>query len=347
MYSKFFKRVVSKGTYRPEIDGLRFIAIIAVLIFHVDAFLTLYMDKPSMLSKIWFTGHYGVPLFFSISGFVLSSQILKTKNFSYKQYLIRRIERIEPPFLITTIVFYLLLSFRDGFDSEKNYSLFRVLTYTSNFDTNLINVVTWSLEIEVVFYLLLPLLYLLAKDSIWKWSVIALCTFIFSQFYRLPFLTTYFHWFAIGIIIAILETKKPYTYVSELLGQTITLSCLILFFGLAHYETLLTIEIIQPILLFIFLYGILIQKYFLKYLSFTPFTIIGGACYIIYLIHFQVISVSGHFLISIIAYRELLALVLVVVTTVLCLLAFPILERPFMKKGWWKLKLRNHKFYKR
>ncbi|MEP2281014.1 acyltransferase [Maribacter sp.] len=338
MYLKRFKRVVSKGTYRPEIDGLRFIAIMTVLIFHVDAFLTLYMDKASILSNLWFTGHYGVPLFFSISGFVLSSQILKTKKFSYKQYLIRRIERIEPPFLITTIVFYSLLSFRDGFDSEKNYSLFRVLTYTSNFDSNLINVVTWSLEIEVVFYLLLPLLYLLAKDSIWKWSVFALCTFAFSQFYRLPFLTTYFHWFAIGIIIAILETKKTYFFPFRLLGQTITLLCLILFFGLAHYETLLAIEIVQPFFLFIFLYGILIQKYFLKYLSFTPFTIIGGACYIIYLIHFQVISVTGHFLIPTIAYREILPLVLIIVTTLLCLLAFPILERPFMKKGWWKIK---------
>ena len=131
------------------------------------------------------------------------------------------------------------------------------------------------------------------------------------------------------------------------MGRTITLLCLILFFGLTYYETLLAIEVIQPILLFLFLYGILIQKYFLKYLSFTPFTTIGGACYIIYLIHFQVISVTGHLLIPIMAYREILALVLVLVTTVLCLLAFPILERPFMKKGWWKLKLRNHKFYKR
>ncbi|VXB65338.1 acyltransferase family protein [Maribacter litoralis] len=338
MYLKLFKRVVSKGTYRPEIDGLRFIAIIAVLIFHVDAFLTLYMDKASALSSLWFTGHYGVPLFFSISGFVLSSQLLKTKKFSYKQYLIRRIERIEPPFLITTIVFYLLLSFRDGFDQEKNYSLFRVLTYTSNFDTNLINVVTWSLEIEVVFYLLLPLLYLLAKDTIWKWVLLGLCTFVFSQFYRLPFLTTYFHWFAIGIIIAILETKKTSSFSYKLLGQTITLLCLILFFGLAHYETLLIIEIVQPILLFFFLYGVLIQKYFLKYLSFTSFTIVGGACYIIYLIHFQVISVTGHLLIPIIAHREILALVLVVITTLLCLMAFPVLERPFMKKGWWKIK---------
>ncbi|WP_282112650.1 acyltransferase family protein [Maribacter stanieri] len=336
MNLSIFKRVISRGVYRPEIDGLRFIAIVSVLLFHVDAFLNLYMKKTSILSDVWFTGHFGVPLFFSISGFVLTSQILKSKKFSYKQYIIRRIERIEPPFLITTLIFFFLLSFRDGFDPEKNYSLFRVLTYTSNFDTNLINVVTWSLEIEVVFYLILPLLFLLAKRDIWKWLLLALAAFIFSQLYEIQFLTRFFHWFIIGIVLAILETRKKMIIPYAELCKILVFLSLALFFGLAFFENHLVVEILQPILLFIFLYGVLIEGYFVKILSFQLFTIIGGACYIIYLIHFQVISVTGHFLIPLVPNRELLAILMLISTTFICLLAFPILERPFMKRKWWK-----------
>ncbi len=332
-----FKRVISKGVYRPEIDGLRFIAIISVILFHIDGFLSLYMGKTSILSEIWFTGHFGVPLFFSISGFVLTSQLLKSKKFSYKQYLIRRVERIEPPFLITTLLFYFLLSFRDGFDAEKNYSLFRVLTYTSNFDTNLINVVTWSLEIEVVFYLLLPILYWLAKDEIWKWLFLAVATFVFSEFYKIQFLTNFFHWFVVGIVLAILETRKNPVLPFKLIGKVLALVSLLAFFGLAYFEEMLAVKIIHPLLLFVFLYSVLIQGYFVKWLSIELFTIIGGACYIIYLIHFQVISVSGHIMIAFIENRELLAIILLVTTPLICLLAFPILERPFMKRNWWKL----------
>ncbi|WP_405410839.1 acyltransferase family protein [Maribacter sp. Asnod1-A12] len=337
---KIFKRVISKGVYRPEIDGLRFIAIITVILFHIDGFLTLYMNKPSLLSKIWFTGHSGVPLFFSISGFVLTSQLLKSKKFSYKQYLIRRIERIEPPFLITTILFYLLLSFRDGFDADKNYSLFRVLTYTSNFDTNLINVVTWSLEIEIVFYLILPLLFFFIKKSLWKWISLSAVIFAFSQIYPIPFLTTYFHWFIIGIVLAILETKEKTKVPFIGIAKLATLTCLLAFFGLSVNENQLWVKIIQPLVLFIFLYGVLIQGYFTRYLSFQLFSIIGGACYIIYLIHFQVISVTGNLILSQlqILNREIMAILLLILTLIICLIAFPILERPFMKRNWWKPK---------
>ncbi|MEO9894552.1 acyltransferase [Aurantibacter sp.] len=333
---KVFKRVIATDKYRAEIDGLRFIAILAVLLFHVDGFLTLYTDKSSFLSPVWFTGHLGVQLFFSISGFVLMSQILRSKNFSYKKYLIRRIERIEPPFLLTTIIFYLLLSFRDGFDEAKNNSLFHVLTYTSNFNENLINFVTWSLEIEVVFYLLLPLFFYIFKDDLKKWLLFGVLIFAFSRFYELHFLTSHFHWFIVGISVAIIEKNNIQVPFLNL-GKYITLLSLLSYFALDIFDKNSFITLLQIALLFVFLYGVLIKGQFKKTLSIEILTIIGGACYIIYLIHFQVISVVGHQLIPLIKNRELIVPILLIITLMVCLLAFPILERPFMKRKWWAI----------
>ena len=330
-----FHRVIASGRYRPEIDGLRFIAIISVLLFHIDAFLNLYMNEDSLFTPIFKTGHLGVQLFFSISGFVLMSQLIRAKNFKYSKYLIRRIERIEPPFLITSLLFYAILTFRDGFNSDLNYSLFRVITYSSNFSENLINVVTWSLEIEVVFYLLLPLIYKVAKTSIWKWFILATISFIFSQFYKWPFLTSYLHWFVAGIIIAIIENKKGKRII-PLNGWAAGIS-IVVFFMLGVLDNSIIINLLQTLLLFCFLYAVIINKIFLKVLSFRLISTIGGACYTIYLLHFPVVSFFGHKIVEWFSgYRELALFLVLILTLIICMLAFPIIERPFMKKGWWK-----------
>ena len=151
-------------------------------------------------------------------------------------------------------------------------------------------------------------------------------------------MTNFFHWFVVGIVLAILETRKNPVLPYKLFGKLFAIFSLFAFFGSAYYAEMLLVKIFQPLLLFVFLYGVLIQGYFVKWLSLELFTIIGGACYIVYLIHFQVISVSGHFFISFIESREFLSLLLLITTPLICLLAFPILERPFMKRNWWKFK---------
>lgn len=76
--------------YRPEIDGLRALAIISVLIFH--------------LNSNWLPGGFlGVDIFFVISGFlitkIITNEILDNR-FSYKNFYNRRIKRIYPIFIL-------------------------------------------------------------------------------------------------------------------------------------------------------------------------------------------------------------------------------------------------------
>jgi len=80
--------------YRPDIDGLRAVAILSVLLFHAS---------PRCLPG----GFVGVDIFFVISGFLITGIILKDLergNFSFADFYARRIGRIFPSLLLVLIV---------------------------------------------------------------------------------------------------------------------------------------------------------------------------------------------------------------------------------------------------
>ena len=90
--------------YSPEIDGLRAIAVFSVIIYHAKIFLF-----GSLLFK---GGFIGVDIFFIISGYLITTlilkEILKTNQFSFKRFYQRRIRRILPVLLFVTIIVSLL-----------------------------------------------------------------------------------------------------------------------------------------------------------------------------------------------------------------------------------------------
>jgi peptidoglycan/LPS O-acetylase OafA/YrhL len=95
------------NNYRPDIDGLRAIAVLSVLGFH--AF------------PVWVQGGFvGVDVFFVISGFLISGIIfreLACGEFSYKDFYARRVRRIFPS-LIVVLITTLLLGYRELFSIE-------------------------------------------------------------------------------------------------------------------------------------------------------------------------------------------------------------------------------------
>jgi len=152
--------------YRPDIDGLRAVAILSVLIFH--AF-------PSMLTG----GFVGVDVFFVISGFLISSIIFKSLirgDFSFTEFYVHRIRRIFPALILVlaasfTFGWYALwpsefeqlgkhIAASSGF--VQNFVLWNESGY---FDTEsalkpLMHL--WSLAVEEQYYLIYPLLLWIA-----------------------------------------------------------------------------------------------------------------------------------------------------------------------------------------
>src|SRR2546428_321540 len=76
---KRFSRETSSGRFIPQLDGLRFIAISAVVLFHLSGYVTAYSPvsfstppTQDRLAQLLVHGHYGVQFFFIISGFILA-----------------------------------------------------------------------------------------------------------------------------------------------------------------------------------------------------------------------------------------------------------------------------------
>ncbi len=117
-----------KINYRPEIDGLRAIAVISVILYHAK--ITLFGQG------VFDGGFLGVDIFFVISGYLISSIILKEKintgMFSFAHFYQRRERRILPALffvrLISSIVAYnFLLPF---FFKEYVYSIISSFFFT-------------------------------------------------------------------------------------------------------------------------------------------------------------------------------------------------------------------------
>lgn len=171
-----FKRITASGSFIPEIDGLRFIAIVSVILFHLNNFflnkdLNKYIDDfdYSFLQRILAHGFLGVPLFFVISGFVLAlpfaKQNLKNGNkVILRKYFLKRLSRLEPPYILvmTLLLFgavYVAKTFtlNDGIKSYLS-SIFYLNNFIYPGFSSTLNVVAWSLEVEVQFYILAPLM---------------------------------------------------------------------------------------------------------------------------------------------------------------------------------------------
>jgi len=172
-FLSLFRRVTTSGGFIAEIDGLRFIAIFAVVLFHLAVGLSIkspaHYTRPagSWLGVVAWNGFRGVELFFVISGFILAlpfaAHFLKARaRVDLKQYFLRRVTRLEPPYLLCMILLFALHVLVKGRSAaELRPHLGASLVYLHNLiyaGESPINNVAWSLEIEIQFYLFTPLL---------------------------------------------------------------------------------------------------------------------------------------------------------------------------------------------
>lgn len=177
--------------YRPEIDGLRAIAVLAVVLFH------------ARLGP--FTGGYvGVDIFFVISGFLITSIIVReieSGAFSFAGFYERRIRRIFPALFVviaaTFVAGWFILTPKDYQDFAR--SAMHTTVFTSNFLFNnragyfapaaetqpLLH--TWSLAVEEQFYLIAPIALLClhrlsARSRLILFSVLLLMSLAVAEY---------------------------------------------------------------------------------------------------------------------------------------------------------------------
>lgn len=160
-------RIATKPGYRPDIDGMRALAILSVVIFH--AF-------PDFLSG----GFVGVDVFFVISGYLITGIILtglQQGEFSFLQFYIHRVKRIFPALLVVLFIVFLagwFLLLPDEF-SLLGKHIFTSVLYLQNFalsrESGYFDVASglkplthmWSLAVEEQFYLIFPFFLFFAE----------------------------------------------------------------------------------------------------------------------------------------------------------------------------------------
>jgi len=318
-------RVTASGELLPEVDGLRFVAIAAVVFHHL---VSIYLPVSGRVARIetredwmgaatlspWveaaYCGYFGVHLFFVLSGFILALPFVRRASVgapapSWRAYFRRRLIRIEPPYLICLLVYLAAKTSRLDSVTEliPHFLASAVYLHGPLFaQESLINGVAWSLEVEIQFYLLVPLLMagLRMRNPWWRRGglLLAIAFFgLFSQEVIYPSapravqlsLLNYAHYFLAGILLAELSLTRA----ASRRGTLLTGDLLVLLSGAAILAIVPDpgdLLFLLPFLVMLLYAGVHLSRLTNRIIRWRWLVIIGGMCYTIYLYHTMIIS---------------------------------------------------------
>lgn len=157
----------------PSLDGLRALAVLSVILSHVDRY----------FAGAWVVGHFGVTAFFVLSGFLITLLMIrerrKTGSVSVKRFYQRRALRILPAYVALLVVVAIWSAYLHYPIDTKSW--IGAITYTSCFMTLSMAPVlahTWSLSVEEHFYFVWPLIFRICrpKTAIWVLAGLVLIT---------------------------------------------------------------------------------------------------------------------------------------------------------------------------
>lgn len=335
--------------YRPEIDGLRAVAVAAVIINHFN-------------KDILPSGYLGVDIFFVISGFVITSSLRRHSATSFKDFLVgfyaRRLKRILPALLVMVVVSGVAIILVDPnpgtslitglasiFGLSNIYLVQRLTDYFSaSADLNIF-LHTWSLGIEEQFYFLYPCLAWWSGYSkgaphgsqrlrclLLPLLILSLAAFVViyprSQPHAYFLLSSRFWMLASGCLISLLPAGK-------LSAITHQLPALPLLAGLLGVLFLPLTLAVPATLLCIALTSLLINCLRREtpahaLLSWRPMVSIGLLSYSLYLWHWPVLALSRW---TIGIHRETIPVQLLLICG-LAWLSYRFIERPLRNSRW-------------
>lgn len=379
------RRPVASGSYNAEIDGLRFFAIAIVVVGHYmeravrffpEAGATI--DAHPLFSPLLRPG-LGVYLFFAISGFIIAGQFLKAKASPLsgrflKAYFGRRILRIEPPYIVLLVSTWLLICASgykpdqtNHFDAMPNslgvslvgsvFYLHDLLwgTYPRLFPPG------WSLEVEVQFYLVAPLLFwaYFGSRSLPVKMVLGAAGLLGGAYLsvRTPqhlgdlsiytSILRFFQYFWLGILLADLRgwiAERTMAMPSVIAGMIGWLGLVVYFTMPFANDDHLVAALITRFAMLATLTAMFVSvlspaSSFRSFCARPWISLIGGACYSLYLTHVQTIQAVTSIAAKTGTQRGLAFVLLLFVVEMVAVIGvgltfYALVERTFMIKDW-------------
>lgn len=338
----------SSAHYRPDIDGLRALAVIPVILFHLG------LGCPG--------GYVGVDVFFVISGFLITSIILReitAGTFSLAGFWVRRIRRILPTLFVVVIATLIGAGFvlyphdyrlfgKEVISQAALVANFYFWQQDGYFDApaeKLALLHTWSLAVEEQFYLLFPFLLGLLHQRgrallkwtaalaviSFAWSAVGVHAFPRASFYLLPARA----WeLLLGSLLALWQVPNRQPFSKSLSEASSWLGLGLILYAVATYSTLTQFPgpaALAPCLgtALLIASNNALPTIVGRALSLSPFVLIGKISYSLYLWHWPMIVLYKATLIHKLTFIEQLALLLA--SVVLAWLTWRYVETPFRK----------------
>lgn len=375
-----YGRKTNSTEFIPQIDGLRFFSIITVMVFHLNSTLStnwglsriedsyeLLGGGESMLDFGWWLRRLdlGVRVFFAVSGFVLALPFIKrflgrAPFEPLSRYYMRRLLRIEPPFLVSLLFFTIVYIVFKGpaitdlvptFLSTLGYSHVLVFGYPSP-----INPVTWSLETEAQFYLIFPAIFffIFAYRNPY-WIATAFLLLIVGTLYirNLLFFENHEHFslsvlfyisnFCCGILFAWIYLRFKFLFWRKrFIWDLTTLLALVgLFYFYKPQDQVINNLMFNLSLLVLFI-GVFKGTFFNRICSSPLVFVIGGMCYSLYLLHLGAFHFLTPFIlpkIQLLGYGwslMILAFTVLPISVFIGSIFYLTIERPTMDEGWFR-----------
>ena len=214
---------MSNLRYYTNLDGIRGIAALMVIVFHFFGSESQeYLEKIDLFRQLTEFGQHGVTLFFVLSGFVITRILINTRNKTgyFSLFYLKRILRILPLYYLYLIAhYYLLPVILDKPFTNFNYQI-PVYFYLQNL-TEVLNIKAsgpghfWSLAVEEHFYLLWPLVvFVINPKHLSKLIAVIIIGVFFLKYYMLKngysinyFTFTRVDQLLMGAILALLESN--------------------------------------------------------------------------------------------------------------------------------------------
>tara|TARA_B100000795_G_scaffold56994_1_gene37710 strand:- start:424 stop:2325 length:1902 start_codon:yes stop_codon:yes gene_type:complete len=349
--------------YRSELDGLRSLAVIGVLFYHAEITIKSFRIFPG--------GFLGVDLFFVISGYLITTLILKEfelhNKFSFKNFYKRRAKRLLPALLVVILVtsifsyYYLLPVHFEEFIKSVVSSFFFFSNFFFHFSgqaygaqalTEVPLLHTWSLSIEEQFYFLYPMFLIGVLIFIKKRIMIILIMgIIFSlmfasivnvnhqsfNFYMLPSRG----WeLLFGSLLGVSNAKlsvgknKKIKEILAVFGFFIILCSFSFFQDTNNHPTYLTL--IPVIGAYLIIQDTNKESLINKFLSIKTLTNLGLISYSLYLWHHPIFSFAK--IMGVVENDLVTKFLLIILSILLAIVTYMYVEKPFREK--------NKKFYK-